>query len=138
MLRPLTALALALTIFALAFSGMAQARPPLRDNKPINDQLFVAAVGDQIRKNCPSLEARMGLVYRRGLALYNYALGQGYTRKEISDYLESKPDNRAMQARANAYLEKRGVRQGDAESYCAAGRAEIAANSPIGELLRSR
>jgi hypothetical protein len=133
-----TALAVVLTLFALALSGAAHARPHLRDNKPINDQLFIAAVGNQIRENCPSIEARMTLVYSKGLALYNYALGQGYSKKEISDYLESKPDIRAMETRAADYLAGKGVRLGDAESYCKAGEAEIAANSPIGELLRSR
>jgi hypothetical protein len=138
MFKPLTFAALCLTLFALAFSGVADARPALRDNDPINDQLFIAAVGDQIRKNCPSISARMGVVYSKGRALYNYALDQGYTKAEISDYLESKEDNRRMKERAEAYLSARGVKKGDAASYCRAGEAEIAANSPIGELLRNR
>jgi len=138
MFKPLTVATLCLTLFALAFTGAADARPALRDNTPINDQLFIAAVGDQIRKNCPSIAARMGVVYSKGRALYNHALAQGYTRAEISDYLESREDNRRMRERADAYLAERGVRPGDAASYCRAGEAEIAANSPIGELLRKR
>lgn len=138
MIRQFTAAALGLTLFALAFSGAAQARTPLSEHRYINDQLFVAAVGDAIRKNCRSISARMGRVYTRGQALYDYAQNQGYSRREISDYLESKPDNDRMKARRDAYMAERGVRRGDAESYCALGRREIAANSPIGQLLRSR
>lgn len=138
MFKHLTAATFLVTLFALAFTTAADARPHLRDNKPINDQLFIAAVGNQIRENCPSISARMGVVYRKGRALYNYALQQGYSRKEISDYLESKEDVRAMEARAEAYLLKRGVRRGEAATYCDAGKDEIAANSPIGEILRSR
>ncbi|MEM1429967.1 MAG: DUF5333 domain-containing protein [Pseudomonadota bacterium] len=138
MFRIFSAAAVCLTLFALAFTSAAEARPALRHNDPINDQLFIAAVGDQIRKNCPSISARMGLVYRKARALYHYALDQGYTRGEISDYLESKEDNRLMKNRANTYLAERGVQKGNAASYCRAGNAEIAANSPIGELLRSR
>ncbi len=138
MFKNLTAAAFLMTLFALAFTTAADARPHLRDNKPINDQLFTAAVGIQIREHCPTISARMGVVYRKGRALYNYALAQGYSRKEISDYLESKEDVRAMEARAKAYLSERGVQRGNAASYCKAGKDEIAANSPIGELLRSR
>ncbi|MEM6741175.1 MAG: DUF5333 domain-containing protein [Pseudomonadota bacterium] len=127
-----------LTLFALAVSSAAEAKPHLRDNIPINNQLFAAAVGDQIRRNCPSISARVGLVWRKARALERYALEQGYTDDEIEDYLESKPDIRAMEARRDAYLAENGVRRGDAESYCALGQAEISANSPIGELLRSR
>lgn len=138
MIRQLTAAAFGLTVFALAFSGAAQAQTPLSQHRYINEQLFHASVGDAIRKNCGSISARMGRVYSRGQALYQFAQAQGYSRREISDYLESKPDNDRMKVRRDAYLSENGVRRGDAESYCALGRREIAANSPIGQLLRSR
>jgi hypothetical protein len=138
MLQRFIALALALTLFALAFSGIAQARPPLRDNKPINDQLFAAAVGDRIRKECGSISPRMLLVIRKARALERYARDQGYTEAQIEAYIASEPDKRRLEARAAAYLAERGARPGDAEAHCRVGRAEIAAKSPIGELLRSR
>ncbi|MEL6205978.1 MAG: DUF5333 domain-containing protein [Pseudomonadota bacterium] len=138
MFRTLTFAALAATVFALAFSGASQAQTPLRDHKVINDTLFVAAVGDEIRKRCDRISARMGVVYSRGQALYRYAQKEGYSKQEISDYLESKPDNDRMKVRRDAYLAQEGVVKGNAESYCRVGEAEIAAGSSIGELLRRR
>ena len=120
----------------LLLPGLASAKPPLSEHGYINSQLFVAAVADELRKRCPSVEARMVLVRTRGLALFNYALGQGYSRAEISDYLESKPDNARMKARRDAYMAERGVRRGDAESYCRLARTEMSAGTAIGELLR--
>ncbi|MEM9249642.1 MAG: DUF5333 domain-containing protein [Pseudomonadota bacterium] len=138
MLKSLTAALCLTTLFALAFSSVADARPHLRDNTYINDQLFAAAVGDQIRRNCPTISARMVLVWRKARALERHALTEGYTENEIEAYLESKPDIRAMEARRDSYLSEHGVRRGDADSYCTLGNAEIAAKSLIGELLRSR
>ena len=45
-MKSLIAGALGLVLFALALTGAAAALPPLAQNKPINDQLFAAAVGD--------------------------------------------------------------------------------------------
>jgi hypothetical protein len=137
-MRHLIATALGLVLFALALSGAAAALPPLAKNEPINDQLFAAAVGDRIRKECPAISARLWVVMRKARALERYALEQGYTQAQIDAYTSSEPDKERLAARALAYLAERGARPGDAEAHCRVGRSEIAAKSPIGELLRSR
>lgn len=138
MLRRLISLCIAAVVLALLISGTASAKPPLRENAYINDRLYVAAIADELRNRCPSVDARMGLVRTQGLALFNYALKQGYSRQEISDYLESKPDNARMKARRDRYLEAKGVSRGDAESYCRLARAEIAGGTSVGDLLRAK
>lgn len=136
MFRHITFAALAAVALALLISSSAAAKPPLRDNAYINDQLFAAAVADELRKRCSSVEARMVKVRTDGLRLFNYALNQGYTRAEISDYLESKPDIARMEARRDAYLRSHGVRTGDEASYCRHAEREMAAGSLAGSLLR--
>ena len=84
--RFLIALMAAVT-FALFLSGTAHARPPLSQNDHINNQLFAAAVGDEIRKNCSSISARMFLVWRKAKALEKYAYDQGYTEEEMRAHL---------------------------------------------------
>jgi len=121
-----------------ALGAKAAAASPLARNDAINDQLFAAAVGDRIRKECPTISARLFLVWRKAEALEAYALDQGYTADQIEAYLESEADKARLEARALSYLAERGARPGDAAAHCRVGEAEIAANSPIGELLRSR
>lgn len=138
-MRPsLLAASLIVTLLAAALSASAQTPPPLRENDAINTSLFAGFVGDEIRKNCDTISARMVVVWRKLRALERDALRQGYSEAEIRAYIDSREDKRRLERRRDAYLDANGVRRGDAESYCALGRREIAANSPIGELLRSR
>jgi hypothetical protein len=137
-MRAFAAAAFALALLALAFSGAAAARPPLEKNAPIVDKLFAAAVGDRIRKACPSISARMLVVYREARALERRALDEGYSEAEIEAFVSNDAAKKRLEARADAYLAERGATPGGQEAYCRVGRAEIAAKSPIGELLRSR
>ena len=129
---------LAALLLVLLIAAPAAARPPLAENEPIIRQLFAAAVGDRIRKTCPTISAKMLLVMTKAAALERYALDQGYTPEEIDAFLNDKAERARMDARVDAYLAERGVRPGDAEDHCRVGEAEIAENSPMGELLRSR
>ena len=136
MLRILLAGLLALTLSGIA--APAQTRPPLRENPTINEPLFAGFVGDAIRKNCESISGRVALALSRLYDLRDEALRQGYSRAEIRAYVTSDTERDRMEARRDTYLAANGVRRGDAESYCALGRREIAAKSAIGELLRLR
>jgi hypothetical protein len=125
-------LALALAIAA----GPAAAGHPLGQDRRVMGTLLAAAVGDEIRRNCPDISARLMRVWRRAEALEAYARGLGYSESEIAAFLRSAEERAVLEARRDAYLADRGVRAGDADSYCRLGRAEIAADSPIGALLR--
>jgi hypothetical protein len=132
------ALSLILAVSFPVFSAEGQDRPPLRDNESINAPLLAGFVGDEIRKNCADISARMVVVWQKLRALEREAVRQGYSEAEIRAYVQSREEKRRMEQRRDAYLKANGVRRGDPHSYCALGRREIAANSPIGELLRSR
>jgi hypothetical protein len=100
--------------------------------------MLAAAVGDRIRTECPTISPRLFVVWRKARALERYALKQGYSAAQIDAYTSSDAHRAALAVRAEAWLAERGARPGDAAAHCRVGAAEIAANSPIGELLRNR
>jgi len=120
---------------AVATAAEAE-RPPLRENAHIYNSLFAVAVGDEIRKKCPSISARMFRVWRGARELEAYARAEGYTEEEVKTFLRSKKERARMRKLRDAYLKAHGVVAGDAQSYCRLGREEIARNTLTGSLLR--
>ncbi|WP_224823395.1 DUF5333 domain-containing protein [Cognatishimia sp. MH4019] len=115
----------------------AAALTPLPEEKHINDQLLAASVGDKIRKNCPSISARMFVVWQKANDLEDYARDKGYSEEEVKAFLKDKDERKRMKRLRNAYLEENGVSKDNPDSYCALGEKEIKAKSLIGELLRA-
>ena len=109
----------------------------LEKDAHVTEMLVAAQVGDIIRNNCPSISARMFVVLGEMFSLQNYATEKGNSDAEIKAFLDSKAQKDRIKALALTYLAKAGVQEGDDESYCAAGRAEIAAGTVAGSLLRS-
>jgi len=116
----------------------ADAMPPLRENARINDSLLAAAIGDEIRDNCPTISARMLVVLREMQKLKNYARAAGYSEAEVKAFLKSKEERNRMRGLRDAYLAENGVVTGDAESYCRLGRQEMRDKTLTGTLLRGR
>lgn len=126
-----------LVALALILAGPAFAQVPLNQEAHINDSLRAARIGDVIRKTCPTISARMIVVYTKAKELERYALDQGYTEEAVEAFLEDKTERARLKAEAAAYLKAAGAVAGDPESYCKVGRDEIAKGSLIGQLLRS-
>ena len=121
-----------------AISAPAFALPPLEENARVNHDFLSAAVGDEIRKNCPDISARMLRVLKRANDLEEYAISLGYTKADI-DEMRQNPDAKArLRANRDAYLAKNGVIEGDADSYCRLGHAEIEKKTLTGWLLRAK
>jgi hypothetical protein len=127
---------------ALVAGSMANADagtlPPINQDSHIINSLLAAAIGDEIRKNCPTISPRMFRVYTKAKALERYALKKGYSEEEIEKFLDSEAEREAMRARRDAYLKANDVVEGDAKSYCSLGMKEIASGSLTGFLLRAR
>lgn len=109
----------------------------LEKDAHVTEMLVAAQVGDIIRNTCPSISARMFVVFGEMLSLQRYATGQGNSESEIKAFLADKTQKARIKALALDHLAKAGVIEGDTESYCVAGRAEIAAGTVAGSLLRS-
>lgn len=136
-MRPLKAAVLGLALLMLP--GQAAATlPPLAQNERVAAEFLAGAVGDAIRKNCPTISARMVRVWQRARELERYALGLGYTGEDITA-MRKNPDNKALlKQRRDAYLSAHGVTKGDPDSYCRLGYEEIEKKTLTGWLLRAR
>ncbi len=122
----------------LATSLAAPARAGLADEADLNAGLRAVAVADMIRKRCPEIEPRMvrALGYLRSLALD--ALDRGYSEAAIRAYVKDDAARDRVEAHARDYLAARGLGAGAPRDYCRVGRAEIAAGTATGALLRAR
>ena len=117
-------------------AGALSAKPHLRDVPEVDATLLAVGIADEIRKNCPSISARMfkavGVV--RGAAARARALG--YSDEEIDAYRKSDAEKARLKAKRDAYLKQGGVTAGADQSYCSLGREEIKKGGQIGALLR--
>lgn len=129
----------AVALLALASGpALAQAKVPLADEAHINSQLVAGAAGDMLRTTCPTLSARMLVVWQKLRELERYARAQGYTEDEVKVFLKDRSQKARVRAEARAYLAAAGAVEGDVDSFCAVGRAEIAKGTLVGSLLRSQ
>lgn len=126
--------ALALAIMAVP----ALALEPLEKEAHINDSLRAGRIGDVIRKNCPTIEARMFTVWLKIEQLKTYARQKGYTEPQVRAFLKDPAQRARIKAEADAWLAAQGAVPGDAESYCRIGRQEIARGTLLGSLMRDR
>lgn len=123
----------------LAVMGSAAlALPPLRENAYINERLIAAQIGDDIRKACKTISPRLIYAYSEMKKLEAYAKKLGYSDAQIKAFISNKDEKKRVRAAAWAYMSSKGVVEGNAESYCTLGRAEIAAGTITGSLLTSR
>ncbi|SEO26434.1 hypothetical protein SAMN04490248_10376 [Salinihabitans flavidus] len=104
----------------------------------MRDGLIAVGVADEIRKNCPTISARLFRALRYLHGLENHAKKLGYSQDEIDAYVDDKAEEKRLRAIGADYMRARGVVEDDAKSYCALGRAEIEKSSQIGALLRAK
>ena len=128
---------LSLTLALSGISAPMRAATSLAEDQHITHSLMSAAVGDVIRKNCPSISARIFVAFSKVKELERYALGLGFSKAEIDAFISSKSERKRIRQATEDYLQKNGVVEGKKETYCSLGRAEIADGSLIGQLLWS-
>lgn len=126
------ALILGFTIAA----GATAALPALRENAKIRDGLISTAIAYEIGRKCDSLDSRWltGIGFLNSLR--SHALELGYTRAQISAFIDDEEEKDRLEAEARALLREKGGVEGDWETYCEVGRREMAAGSRIGTLLQ--
>ena len=133
-MKPLLSVLLALALLAQPVA----AKPPLREVPAIDDALLDLGIADRIRKNCPSISARLIKAVRYVRNLEAQARAMGYTNAEIEAYTDSDNEKARMKARGAAFFKAKGVDTSDPQSYCALGLEEIQKSSRIGSLLRAK
>ena len=121
----------------LTLPGMADAKPPLRDVKEIDNELYYIAIANEISEYCPSISGRRMKAIGVMWGLRNKANKLGYSDSEIRAYVESDAEKDRMRTKGEAYLAQHGVTYENPNSFCTLGRAEIERNSAIGVYLRA-
>lgn len=126
-----TAAAMGIALYA----GNLSAQTALRDVVEIREGLIVVGSAYEISEKCGTISARTfrGLAYLNSLR--NRALALGFTPAQIDAYTDDKAEQDRLEGIARARLAEKGVVAGQEASYCAVGRAEMAAGTAIGRLL---
>ncbi len=123
--------------FALTIPAIAEAKPPLREVKQIDNELYYIAVAKEISDYCPSISGRKLKAINVMWGLRSEANSLGYSDQEIRDYVDSDAEKDRMRAKGEAYLASNGVTYENPNSFCTLGRKEIDRNSAIGVYLRA-
>ena len=114
----------------------APAAADIADEPDITARLLIAGEVDILRRQCPEVEARrvQGTAYLMGIA--NLAMSKGYSRAEIEAYVENEAEEARLRKIVRQRLRAKGARRGDVAAHCAVARAEMAAGTQVGRLLR--
>lgn len=129
-------LVLATTLFTTIGHAQDARWQPLRESVEIENGLLVIMVGTFIVEGCDEIEVRRvrSTPYMMGLA--RQAMGLGFSRAEVEEFIDDPVEQARVEARADAWLAQNGAGRGDAASLCRVGRDEISAGSTIGRMLR--
>ncbi len=136
--KPMLGLVAASMLGLSPASAGTQPLPPLNQEAYINQSLLSAAIGEAIRQNCSTISARLFRAFTKAMALERYAIKLGYSKVEIKAFISDKTEKQRMRDETVTYLVAHGVIEGQEQTFCALGQAEIARNSLTGQLLRSR
>jgi len=126
----------ALSLGIVALAGNLSAQTALKDVAEVRDGIIVVGMAYEISEQCDSISARLfrGVLYLNSLK--NRARDLGYSDEEIDAYVNDSDEKRRLEIIAREQLASLGVVQGETSTYCAVGREQIAAQTPVGQLLR--
>ena len=128
-----------LTTAALAFAltaGAAAANPDIGQVTFITEGLINTAIAYEIDRVCDDLDGRRLAGINFLWSLKDHASSLGFSDDEIRAYVDNKAEKDRLEQIARARLRDMGAVEGEPETYCAVGRAEMAAESDIGRFLR--
>jgi hypothetical protein len=124
-------------VFALAASAgsvRADRFETLRNDPRVEDGLLMIAIGRHIELTCPTIERRTLAAGAFLLGLANHAMSLGYSREEVTDYVEDDAEKARVIEIARAWFDERGVTSlEDVEGPC----PSFARSSSTGRRSRS-
>ncbi|WP_299665996.1 DUF5333 domain-containing protein [uncultured Ruegeria sp.] len=124
-------------ICVISVPVLAEAKPPLREVKEIDNELYYIAIANEISDYCSSISGRrlkaIGVLW----GLKSKANKLGYSDTEIRAYVESDAEKDRMRAKGETYLTQNGVSYENPKTFCTLGKKEIERNSAIGVYLRA-
>jgi hypothetical protein len=101
----------------------------------ITEGLIATAIAYEIGRVCGPVDGRrlQGIAFL--LSLQSRARSLGFSQEEIDAYVEDEAEKARLEGIARERLTALGAVEGDEESFCAVGRAEMARGSQVGRLL---
>ncbi|MCG3266497.1 DUF5333 domain-containing protein [Yoonia sp. I 8.24] len=117
-------------------AGNLSAQTALRDQPDVRDGIIYVGMAYEISEQCNDIRARTFRGINFLQSLKRRAAELGYSDAEIDAYVGDRAEKRRLEDIARAQLALLGVVADDPETYCAVGRAQIAANTRVGWLLR--
>ncbi|MCC5976258.1 MAG: DUF5333 domain-containing protein [Rubellimicrobium sp.] len=131
---PIRSLALVLGFTVIA--GTTVANQSLGQVTRVTEGLINTAIAYEVSRVCPSIHPRMvdGLIFLNSLKAHAQSLG--FSEAEIDAYTRNRAEKARLEAIARGRLAEMGAVVGEPQTYCEVGRAEMAAGSQIGRLLR--
>jgi hypothetical protein len=132
----MTRLSFALGALCLVPAALpAQELPPLGQVESVTEGLIQTAIAYEIGKVCDGIDGRRlaGIAFL--WSLESEARRLGYSRDEIEAFIDDDAEKDRLEGIARERLAAKGAVEGQPETYCEVGRAEIAAGSQIGRLL---
>lgn len=124
-----------ITGFAI-LAGATAAKPGLSNETRITDGLINTAIAYEIGRKCDTLEPRIIQGINFLYELRNHAQGLGYSGAEIDAYIDNNAEKDRLERIARDRLRSMGGVDGQWDTYCAVGEAQIASGTQIGRLLR--
>jgi hypothetical protein len=101
----------------------------------VTEGLIQTAIAYEISEVCEEIDGRRlaGIAFL--WSLQSEARRLGYSREAIEAFVDDDVEKDRLEGIARERLRAMGAVDGEAETYCRVGRAEIAADSRIGQLL---
>lgn len=121
---------------AVAAASPAAAQTALKDVAYVRDGIIHVGMAYELSEKCGDLNARLlrGIGFLQSLK--SHAQDLGYSDDEIDAYINDDAEKDRLESIARAQLAALGVVEGDESTYCEVGRAQIAAQTRVGWLLR--
>ena len=117
-------------------AGATAANPEIGQIELISEGLINTAIAYEIDRVCDSIEPRTIEGINFLWSLKEHASELGYSDAEIRSFVDNEEEKARLEAIARQRLRDMGAIEGQPETYCTVGRAEMAGRTDIGRFLR--
>lgn len=126
----------ALVLGFAVMAGATAANPEIGQVTHITEGLINTAIAYEIDRVCDSISGRRIDGINFLWSLKEHANELGFSDDEVRAYVDNRAEQDRLEAIARDRLRDMGAVEGQPETYCSVGRAEMAARSDIGRFLR--
>lgn len=126
----------AIALASVFVTGQLSAQSALKDEPKITEGIIQVGMAIELSEKCDDIDARLFRGFGFLQSLKGQARDLGYSDAQIDAFVDDRAEKNRLEGIARARLADLGAIAGDEASYCAVGRAQIAANTRVGWLLR--